>query len=202
MRKIVRIAAAMLLTVGVGACSDANKQESPITLVVTTAQTLHHLDLAPGAANCNTSLGTLNVQAVDVHAPNNGNIVTPPGGFNPPSTPADLNQVTITRYEVTWQRLDGGHLIPAPMVRSTSMSLVVGGTATLNTLVVFTPDMLNQAPFVALYPQNGGVDPETGKSTITMDAIITVFGQTLAGENVSGSTRMTLDFCYSCGGCG
>ena len=46
-----------------------------------------------------------------------------------------------------------------------------------------------------------GFDPETGRTTITMDLILEVFGQTLAGESVSGSTRMTLDFCVSCGGC-
>ena len=60
---------------------------------------------------------------------------------------------------------------------------------------------LNQAPFAALLPQNGGIDPETGKPIITMDVILTFFGQTLAGERVSGNTRLTLDFCFSCGGC-
>lgn len=201
MRKLVRITAAVLLALGAGACSDVNKQESPITLVVSTAQTLHHIDIMPGAANCGGGLGQVNIEPVLVQTPNTGNNVAPPQGFNPPTTPTPLNQVNITRYQVTWQRLDGGHLIPGPMVRSTSMSLTVGSSGAVTQLVVFTPDMLNQAPFAALYPQNGGVDPETGKTTITVDAIITFFGQTLAGENVSGTTRMTLDFCYSCGGC-
>jgi hypothetical protein len=34
-----------------------------------------------------------------------------------------------------------------------------------------------------------------------MDVIIEVFGQTIAGENVSGSTRFPIDFCYHCQGC-
>jgi hypothetical protein len=34
-----------------------------------------------------------------------------------------------------------------------------------------------------------------------MDVIVEIFGQTLAGENVSGSTRFPLDFCFHCGGC-
>jgi hypothetical protein len=34
-----------------------------------------------------------------------------------------------------------------------------------------------------------------------MDLILEIFGETLAGERVSGSTRLTVDFCVSCGGC-
>ncbi len=45
------------------------------------------------------------------------------------------------------------------------------------------------------------IDPETHKPFVSMDVILEVFGSTLAGERVSGSTRMSLDFCFSCGGC-
>jgi hypothetical protein len=34
-----------------------------------------------------------------------------------------------------------------------------------------------------------------------MDVLVELFGETLAGERVSGSTRFPLDFCYNCGGC-
>jgi hypothetical protein len=98
-------------------------------------------------------------------------------------------------------RVDGGHLVPAPFVRSTSLVIAAGGSAEGTTFLVFDPNALNQAPFAALLPQNGGVDPETGRPIITMDVITTFFGQTLAGERVSGNTRETLDFCFSCGGC-
>jgi len=109
--------------------------------------------------------------------------------------------VKIDRYQVSYVRVDGGHLVPAPFVRSTSLVIAPGGTAEGTTFIVFDPNALNQAPFAALLPQNGGVDPETGRPIITMDVITTFFGQTLAGERVSGNTRMTLDFCFSCGGC-
>jgi hypothetical protein len=34
-----------------------------------------------------------------------------------------------------------------------------------------------------------------------MDIILEVFGSTMAGERVSGSTRIPLDFCFDCAGC-
>ena len=63
------------------------------------------------------------------------------------------------------------------------------------------PGAFDQAPFAALLPQNGSRDPETGKPFVQMDIIIEVFGETLAGERVSGSARSPLTFCFHCGGC-
>jgi len=81
-------------------------------------------------------------------------------------------------------------------------TLLAGGSGqSLNNFLGFEVGALSQAPFAALTPSGGGRDPETGKTVVTMDVILTIFGDTLAGERVSGSTRLTLDFCYSCGGC-
>ena len=42
---------------------------------------------------------------------------------------------------------------------------------------------------------------ETGRPIVGLDVVVEVFGETLAGERVSGSTRFPLDFCFDCGGC-
>ena len=196
MNKIALAALSMLLMIVAGSCNDINKQESPVSLVVSNTQNLHRLDLAgdpAGSTNCQQSIGTVHLTSVVVQAP----LATP----NPNVSGADLNQIKIDRYQVSYVRVDGGHLVPAPFVRSTSTVIAANGSSEGTTFVVFDPNALNQAPFAALLPQNGGVDPETGKPIITMDVILTFFGQTLAGERVSGNTRMTLDFCFSCGGC-
>lgn len=196
MNKIALAALSMLLMIVAGSCNDINKQESPVSLVVSNTQNLHRLDLAgdpAGSTNCQQSIGTVHLASVVVQAP----LAAP----NPNVSGADLNQIKIDRYQVSYVRVDGGHLVPAPFVRSTSTVIAANGSSEGTTFVVFDPNALNQAPFAALLPQNGGVDPETGKPIITMDVILTFFGQTLAGERVSGNTRMTLDFCFSCGGC-
>lgn len=194
-KRVVIVAAAAVLLMVAGSCNDINRQASPVSLIVSDKQNLHLIDLAgdaAGSSTCQQDVDTVLLTTVIVQPP-----ITNPNVSN-----ADLNQVKIDRYQVSYVRVDGGHLVPSPFVRSTSIVIAAGGTgAPGGSLQLVDPNALNQAPFAALLPQNGGVDPETGKRIITMDVITTFFGQTLAGERVSGSTRMTLDFCFSCGGC-
>jgi len=193
-KRVAIVAAAAILLLAAGSCNDINRQSSPIDLLVSNTQNLHHIDLngdVTGSTNCHQTVGTVHIQALQLE----------PNTTNPNLTPANLDQVRIDRYRVSYVRADGGHLVPAPFVRSISTLVNVGGSADATNFQIFDPNALNQAPFVALLPQNGGRDPETGRSIVTMDVILEVFGTTLAGERVSGSTRMTLDFCFSCGGC-
>jgi hypothetical protein len=114
----------------------------------------------------------------------------------------DFNDVKLDRYQVTYQRTDGGKLTPPSFVRSTAQVLTAGGAPeSLSDFIVFETNAFNLAPFAALLPQNGGRDPETGLGFVKMDIILTVFGETLAGERVQGSARFPVNFCFNCGGC-
>ena len=191
MRKALpAIVAALVMMVG---CSgDISKSSSPVALNVTNTQTLTRIDISPGASGCNQTVATVNVAAILLSNPANANL------------PVDsrFNSVNLTGYTVSYQRRDGGTLVPAPFTRATSGTIAVGDTGTsLNNFLGIEPGALTLAPFAALTPSGGGKDPETGKTTVTMDLILTVFGETLAGERVSGTTRLTWDFCYSCSGC-
>jgi hypothetical protein len=174
-----------LVAAALTGCSETSRQSSPILLIVTATQTIQQIDLA-GGTNCTGGLGTLNLEARLKNVKNVG----------------DLNDVRITTYRVSYVRTDGGKVVPASFVRSISTLLTVGGgTQTVSNFTVFDAAAFSQAPFPSLLTQNGGVDPETGKRTVQMDVIVEVFGQTLAGEDVSGSTRFPLTFCFNCGGC-
>jgi hypothetical protein len=193
-KRVALVAAAVVVLLAAGSCNDINKQESPVSLIVSDVQTLHLIDLAgdpAGSTKCQQNVDAVKLTTVTVQPP-----IT-----NTSVTSADLNQVKIDRYQVSYVRVDGGHLVPAPFVRSTAIVIAAGGTGDPGKLQLVDPNALNQAPFAALLPQNGGVDPETGKRIITLDVITTFFGQTLAGERVSGSSRISLDFCFACGGC-
>jgi len=193
-KRVAIVAAAGILLLAAGSCNDINRQSSPIQLIVTNTQLLHRLDLAGdpvGSTKCQGNIATVQLLALQIQ----------PSATNPLLSPANLNQVKIDRYRVSYVRADGGHLVPAPFVRSISSLINVGSSSSATGFQAFDPNALNQAPFAALLPQNGGHDPETGRSVVTMDVILEVFGSTLAGERVAGSTRMTLDFCVSCGGC-
>lgn len=183
---------AMLATLAMAGCSgDLSRSSAPVNLVVTTNQTIHRIDVSPVATGCDVQLGTITVQSLLVTNPNN------------PNLPNDnrFNDVQLTGYRVSYVRRDGGTLVPAPFTRSASGTVTLGGSANLGSFVVFEPSALTQAPFAALTTSGGGRDPETGRTTVTMDVIVEVFGQTLAGERVSGTTRFTVDFCFACNGC-
>jgi hypothetical protein len=193
-KRVAIVAAVAILLLAAGSCNDINRQSSPIDLVVTNTQILNRLDLAGdvvGSTKCQQNIATIQILALQLETPTT----------NPNLTSANLNQVKIDRYRVSYVRADGGHLVPAPFVRSTSSLVNVGSSSNATGFQAFDPNALNQAPFAALLPSNGGHDPETGRAIITMDVILELFGTTLAGERVTGSTRMTLDFCFSCGGC-
>jgi hypothetical protein len=192
MKTIALITAIALLSVAILSCNSVARESSPVLLVVSGTQNLNQIDLQPGAAGCATSLGSvlLSVKLLqnqtDPLRPTNNN----------------LNDVALDRYQVTYQRTDGGKLLPPTFVRSTAQVLTAGGSAqSLSDFIAFETNALNQAPFAALLPQNGGKDPDTGLGFVKMDIILTVYGQTLAGERVSGSARFPVNFCYNCGGC-
>jgi hypothetical protein len=188
MRTWIRIAAfgAML---SLAACSsEISKSASPVQLIATNTQLLNRIDIL-GGQGCDSTVGTIELQALTKN-PTSG------------STNVEFEQVKLTSYTVSYVRSDGGKLVPASFSRPISGLLTPGGGASsLNNFLILTPEALLVAPFASLFPQNGGRDPDTLSTTIHMNVTVTVFGQTLAGDNVSANTTFPLDFCYNCNGC-
>ena len=185
-KKIAWAALAMAAAVFAGCSSELTDNSAPVELVVTNTQTLTQLDIAPNDdPECDASVGTINLQVIPKNA----------------SVTSDFTQVRVTRYRVSYQRTDGGRQVPAPFVRSIDTLVGVGAIGALTNFVILEGSAVNQAPFAALLPQNGGRDPDTGQRTVKMDVIVEIFGETLGGDNVYDATRFPLDFCYDCGGC-
>lgn len=188
--KAARLGLVALLSVLVFSCKEINKSGAPVELILTTDQTLQTIDVL-GGTGCDQSIGTVNIRSILLQSTANANL------------PVDqrFEDVQLDRYEVTYVRTDGGTLIPQPFVRSISQLITTGGSGSSTPFIAFPPGAFSQAPFAALLPVNGGRDPETGKNFVQMELVLTVFGQTLAGERVSGSTRVPLTFCANCNGC-
>ena len=182
--------AVLALVVAVFGCSgELTDSAAPVELVVTNTQNLQILDLDPNVAaadpECSENIGTINLQVFPKRSDVSGNAA----------------QVRVTRYRVSYQRTDGGRLVPASFVRSMDTLIGVGQEADVEEFLVIEPDAIVQAPFVSLLPQNGGRDPDTGRPIVQMDVIMEFFGETLGGSNVYDATRFPLDFCYGTCGC-
>ena len=188
-RKWISTTVAAALAMASFSCgNEFTRSASPVELLVSNTQEIFVIDLKPDAPGCDTPGGEIKVSAV----------------LKNPGTGVDqrFNDVRLTRYRVSYVRTDGGTLVPAPFVKSHEAILTPGGAdAELSDFVVFQIGALDLAPFAALNPRNGGRDPETGRIFISMDVIVEIFGETLAGANVYGRTRFPLDFCFDCGGC-
>ena len=189
MDKISKVAALALAVAVLGCNGELNQGSAPVELVASTSQNLQLLELNPVIAaadpDCDQDIGTITLQVLSKGRTLTGN----------------ASNVRVTRYRVSYQRRDGGRLVPAPFVRPMDTLIGVGASSGLSDFVVIQPDAINMAPFAALLPQNGGRDPDTQRPIIQLDVIIEFFGETLGGDNVYDATRFPLDFCYGCGGC-
>lgn len=190
LRKTINLAAALALSAAVAGCSgELTDSAAPVELVATNTQNLNIIELNPVIAaddsDCGENVGTIALQVIPKR----------------PDVDTLASQVRVTRYRVSYQRTDGGKLVPAPFVRSMDALISVGGSTNISDFLIVQPDALSQAPFVALRPQNGGRDPDTGRPFVKLDVIVEFFGETLGGDNVYDATRFPLDFCYGCGGC-
>jgi hypothetical protein len=188
--RISKVAALVLAVAVLGCNGELNEGSAPVALVASTTQTVQLLELNPEVAqfdvDCLQGIGTITLRVI---SKGRGDLT------------GTANQVRVTRYRVSYQRRDGGRLVPASFVRPMDTLIGVGATAGLSDFVVVEPDAVNLAPFAALLPQNGGRDPDTGRQFIELDVIMEFFGETLGGDNVYDATRFPLDFCYGCGGC-
>jgi len=190
LRKMINLAAALALSAAVAGCSgELTDNAAPVDLVATNTQNLNIIELNPIIAaddsDCDLDVGTIRLQVIPKRA----------------DVDTVASQVRVTRYRVSYQRTDGGRLVPAPFVRSMDALIAVGNSADVSDFLIVQPDALSQAPFAALLPQNGGRDPDTGRPFVKLDVIVELFGETLGGDNVYDATRFSLDFCYGCGGC-
>jgi hypothetical protein len=192
MKKIAMIVAIALPSVAILSCNSVARESGAVELVVSGTQNINQIDLQSGAGGCATSLGTVQMRVQLLQNQNDS--------LHP--TRNDLNDVKLDRYQISYLRTDGGKLVPPGFVRSTAQVITLtGGTQSLSDFIAFETNAFNQAPFAALLPQNGGKDPETGLSFVKLDIVLTIYGQTLAGDRVQGTARFPINFCFNCGGC-
>ena len=110
--KITGIIATAALIVGMLACSDINRQNGPIQLIVTITQNVSVVDVESGAFGCDISLGTVDLRSLLLQ-----------GGNSTIPTDDRFNDVQLRSYRVTYVRTDGGHQVPEPFVRTISGTL-------------------------------------------------------------------------------
>lgn len=175
----------VLALAGLGCNSEINRSSAPVELLMHTIdQPIQTYVLAAATTTaCSQNVSNFQIE----------NRIK-----NSATTNIQFLDVKLNRYQVTWTRTDGGKQVPAPVDRAINLLVSAGGTSTTGVFHLAELGVFNQAPFVAILPQNGGKDPDTGLKVLKFNVTTTIFGQTLAGDNVSASSTIPLQVCYDC----
>jgi len=102
---------------------------------------------------------------------------------------------------VTWRRIDGGTRVPEPTHIIYDIFVPAGSNATLDNGAVMIPEQYLGVPFNSLFPENGGIDPETGKTEIRLEATLSYYGSATNGDKIKAQLIVNETFRYG-SGCG
>lgn len=117
---------------------------------------------------------------------------------NPSATSLQFLDVQIDKYIVVWSRLDGGTKASPTQDFGGNVIVPPNGSATLTNYPYMSADSLIRPPLDQLFPFNGGVDKETGRSEIRQAGRVTWYGHTLSGQSVTSDVAtFDLIFIYS-----
>jgi hypothetical protein len=171
----------MLLAASVG-CGEFTRQgRSPMILVVEelTVDEQHTLlsDVITGGSILN-DMATVSLKT----------ILKDPGSPTSAAAPSDLNMVTINRYRVEYQRTDGrntaGVDVPYPFDSAISVTVCSCGTSEAAFELV-RHSAKEEAPLKAL---------SFNRNIISTIATVTFYGHDLAGNDISGSGSIGINF--------
>jgi hypothetical protein len=117
-------------------------------------------------------------------------------------TALQFMDVQIDKYTVTWSRIDGGTKASPSQDFGGNVIVPPNGSSTLTDYPYMSADNLIRAPLDQLFPFNGGIDRETGRSEIRQAGHVRWFGHTLSGQPVvseAATFDMIFTFCASAG---
>ncbi|HTO75563.1 MAG TPA: hypothetical protein VMQ61_05755 [Thermoanaerobaculia bacterium] len=171
MKKTIALAVVLLAASGVACTNKEGETEAAVFLTVDITQQPGFVDVSvPAPVQIDTI--TLASHLKDSTA----------------SDPQHFQDVSIDNYTVTFRRTDGGTVVPPMQSFGGGVLVPSGGTATLSNYPVMYASTLSGPPFDQLFPFNGGVDRETGKSEIDTAFDLTFYGHTVSGQRVQSQT--------------
>lgn len=115
---------------------------------------------------------------------------------NPVATSLQFLDVHIDKYTIVWARLDGGRTASPTQDFAGNVIVPPNGSATLTNYPYMSAGNLILPPLDQLFPFNGGIDRETGRSEIRQAGKVTWYGHTLSGQPVTSDVA-TFDLIFS-----
>jgi len=190
-KKTVMALAIFILVVGQFGCSEVNREDAPVELVISAEQILNVVDLFPPEEDPEPDCEE------DVVEVTFRNLVK-----RADTVDRRFLDVRIHTERTSYVRTDGGTVVPNPYTRGMGALISASGAATVvGRGEIFEPDAISRPPFAALFGSDFGLDPETGRPFVRLTVTHEYFGETLAGDRVVGKVSYPLSVCAGCGGC-
>jgi hypothetical protein len=187
------VVAALLFTLsGCGASGDIDNTQNAVVLVLTS--------IVPSTdpfGDVLTTGGTILDDTIDVVF--SAHLKAPVTGADPNVMAPTLQDILLSRYEVTYSRTDGGGQVPAGFERGISLRvrLTPHGEVILRessyTGLVIAPSTTKAQPPISLLI-DPGFESLTGYVNIQVNAHITFFGKTIAGDTVTVTAIVGINF--------
>ncbi len=108
----------------------------------------------------------------------------------------------VETYTIVWTRVDGGKTASPTETFGGNVLVPAGGQSSLQNYPFMSISALQEPPLNQLFPFNGGVDRETGKSEIRQAGTVTWYGHTVSGQPVTSVPavfNMTFIYCAAAG---
>lgn len=116
---------------------------------------------------------------------------------NPSAPLSNLSDAQLDKMVTYWKRIDGGTIAPKEFTLHWTVVIPAGGSATLNNVPLMANEQLLEMPFLQLFPENGGRDPETGNLVIVCQAETYFYCHTVQGcDIIAGPMYTTFEFYY------
>jgi hypothetical protein len=166
--QLVFLAALALLAASCGGNSTLDDTESAVVLTVEIDEYNPEIDVCTQTADMTVSKMSVNSNPKA-----------------PGQTLGTNNDVTITRWVITPDRTDGGTTPSPQWIIDQGVFVPADGTTELDNWRVYPAENFYVPPLSSLFPENGGLDPETGSPIIRQALWLEMFGRTVSGKAVS-----------------
>ncbi len=182
MRKIINVALAGILMLGMLACEQRTDRTDGGGVLLTFGQIDWSAVTSVGTAVASGGASIDTVTLVSV-------------AKDPTGVTSSLMDVELQSFEVSFRRADTGTRLPPVLVRTFPGVIPVNGSLTISGMFFMLDGQLENPPLSDLLAINGGIDTETGADSILLDVSIVFFGRTLSGDEVlSAPLRKTVQF--------
>lgn len=176
------LAGLLVLSAGCGGSSSLDNTEAVVFLTVEVKE--HNPEVNVCTANSGADLTIVKME-----------IESKPKS---PGTNLSSNQdVNLRTWEITPSRIDGGTTVSPSWQTNVGVFVEAGGLTLLENYRVYPVEFLDDPPFNYLFPENGGVDPETGNAIIRESLRLVIYGRTVSGKTVA-TEPTSVEFRFSC----